>query len=67
MRTVSEQQTPELDLNEILKVRREKLKELQEQGCDPFRQVKYDRDHMAAQVKEDLNRWKAKRCQWQDG
>lgn len=34
MRTVSEQQTPELDLNEILKVRREKLKELQEQGCD---------------------------------
>lgn len=54
MRTVSEQQTPELDLNEILKVRREKLKELQEQGCDPFRQVKYDRDHMAAQVKEDF-------------
>ena len=51
---MSENQTPEQDLNEILKVRREKLKELQENGCDPFQQVKFDRDHMAAQVKENF-------------
>lgn len=54
MRAVSEQQTPELDLNEILKVRREKLKELQDQGCDPFQQVKYDWDHKAEQIKEEF-------------
>ncbi len=51
---MSENQTPEQDLNEILKVRREKLKELQESGCDPFQQVKFDRDHMAAKVKENF-------------
>lgn len=33
-----------LDLNEILKVRRQKLVELQEKGSDPFNIVKYDVD-----------------------
>ena len=29
-------QEPEVDLNELMKIRREKLKELQEQGKDPY-------------------------------
>ena len=33
---------PQQDLNEILKVRREKLKTLQESGKDPFEITKYD-------------------------
>ncbi len=36
------QQNEEQDLNEILKVRRAKLKELQEKDNDPFKIVKYD-------------------------
>lgn len=47
-------QATELDLNEILRVRREKLSELQENGNDPFCEVKYDRTHFAAQIKNDF-------------
>ena len=42
----------EQDLNQILKVRREKLANLQEAGKDPFRHVKYDVTHHSADVKE---------------
>ena len=36
-------QEQELDLNQLMKIRREKLAELQEQGKDPFEITKYDR------------------------
>ena len=36
------QKNQQQDLNQILKVRREKLAALQEAGKDPFRHVKYD-------------------------
>ena len=36
------QKNQQQDLNQILKVRREKLAALQEVGKDPFRHVKYD-------------------------
>ena len=42
----------EQDLNQILKVRREKLANLQEAGKDPFRHVKYDVTHHSTDVKE---------------
>ncbi|MBE7035283.1 MAG: lysine--tRNA ligase [Ruminococcaceae bacterium] len=45
-----QQQTKETDLNEILQVRRDKLKELQDAGKDPFVQVKFDRTHSAKDV-----------------
>ena len=54
---MSEQETkntaPELELNEILKVRREKLKELQDGGMDPFEITKFDRTHTSAQIKDN--------------
>ena len=33
------------DVNQLLKVRREKLQELQQNGKDPFRITKYDVTH----------------------
>lgn len=35
------QSTQEQDINQLLKVRRDKLKELQESGRDPFQITKY--------------------------
>ena len=44
----------ELDLNEILRVRREKLKELQDNGMDPFEITKYDKTHNTVEIKDDF-------------
>ena len=41
---------PAQDLNEILRVRREKLASLQAEGRDPFEITKFDRTHSAADV-----------------
>ncbi len=46
-------QTEELDLNEILRVRREKLSALKEQGKNPYEIVKYDRTAYSQDVKEN--------------
>ncbi len=43
----------EENLNELLKVRRDKLKELQSEGRDPFEITKFDRTHTSAQITED--------------
>ncbi len=50
-----QQQAHETDLNEILQVRRDKLKDLQESGRDPFREVKFDRTHTTQEVKENYD------------
>lgn len=42
------------DLNQLLKVRREKLKELQESGKDPFRITKYDVTHHSQEIKDQF-------------
>ncbi len=42
----------EQDLNQLLKIRREKLAELQEAGKDPFRITKYDVTHHSREIKE---------------
>ena len=40
------------DINQLLKVRREKLKDLQEAGKDPFVITKYDQTHHSADVRD---------------
>ncbi len=52
---MSEEQnnTPELELSEILKVRRDKLSELQQNGMDPFKITKFDRTHTSSQLKDN--------------
>ena len=42
----------EQDLNQLLKVRREKLSQLQEEGRDPFQITKYDVTHHSMEVKK---------------
>ena len=41
------------ELNQILKVRREKLAELQSSGNDPFEITKYDQTHHSLEIKEN--------------
>lgn len=43
----------EPDINQLMKVRREKLKELQDSGNDPFQITTYDVTHHAKEIKEN--------------
>lgn len=50
----------ELNLNEILRVRREKLAELQAAGKDPFVITKYDATHHSMEIKNDFDNMEGK-------
>ena len=50
----------ELDLNEILRIRREKLKNLIESGKNPFEKVKYDRTAMSKTIKDNYEEYENK-------
>jgi lysyl-tRNA synthetase class 2 len=45
----------EQDINQLLKVRREKLQELQEAGNDPFEITKYDQTHHSQEIKDKFD------------
>jgi lysyl-tRNA synthetase, class II len=47
------QKQQEPDLNQLLKVRREKLAQLQADGKDPFQVMKYDATHHSMDIKND--------------
>ena len=49
-----------VNVNELIRVRREKLSELQESGNDPFEITKYDQTHHSAQIKNDLASFEGK-------
>ena len=44
----------EQDINQLLKVRREKLADLQERGKDPFQITKFDVTHHSQEIKDDF-------------
>ena len=50
----------ELDLNQLMLVRREKLQELQANGKDPFEITKYDRTNTAGEIKENYDEFEGK-------
>ena len=52
---MAEQKKQEQDLNQLLKVRREKLADLQANGKDPFKIVKYDVTHHSQEVKDKFD------------
>lgn len=54
-----QEQTQE-DLNHLLKVRREKLVQLQEEGKDPFKITKYDVTAHSMDVKEHFSEWEGR-------
>ena len=53
-------QQQEPDLNQLLKVRREKLAELQENGKDPFVITKYDQNAHSADIRENYAEFEGK-------
>ena len=48
-----QQQAQQVDLNQLRKVRREKLANLQEAGSDPFLITTYKQTHHSSQIKDD--------------
>lgn len=48
------------DINQLLKVRREKLQDLQENGKDPFVITKYDVTHHSMEIKDDFEQFEGK-------
>ena len=55
-----QKQGKEEDLNHLLKVRREKLAELQQAGKDPFQVTKYDVNVHSSEIKEKYEEWEGK-------
>ena len=53
------EQTQE-ELNELLRIRREKLAELQQAGADPFEQVRFARTHFTTDIKEHFEEMEGK-------
>lgn len=49
---MAEQKKQEQDLNQLLKVRRDKLADLQANGKDPFKIVKFDVTHHSQEIKD---------------
>ena len=50
---MNEEQNEELELNRLMQVRKDKLKELQDAGKDPFEITKYDRTEFSKQIKDN--------------
>ena len=46
----------ELDINHLMQIRRDKLKELQEEGKDPFEITKFNRTNTAGEIKANLQK-----------
>ena len=53
-------QEQELDMNHLMQIRREKLKELQEQGKDPYQITKFNRTNTAGEIKANYEKFEQK-------
>ena len=51
MQENKQNQEVELDENHLIQIRKDKLKELQEQGKDPFEITKFNRTNTAGEIK----------------
>lgn len=54
------QAAPQQDVNELIRVRREKLAQLQADGKDPFRITRFDVTHHSAEIKDDFEELEGK-------
>ena len=50
----------EIDMNQLMKVRREKLDKLREEGKDPFEITKFNRTHTSKQIKDNYEELEGK-------
>ena len=53
----------EQDLSELLQIRRDKLKTLQDEGRDPFQQTRFQRSAWSAEIKADFDAFNEKTVQ----
>ena len=53
-------QTEELDMNHLMQIRRDKLKELQEQGKNPYEITKFNRTNTAGEIKANYEKFEQK-------
>ena len=53
-------QEQELDMNHLMQIRRDKLKELQEAGKDPFEITKFNRTNTAGEIKTNYEKFEQK-------
>ena len=56
----NETAAPEQELSELLQIRRDKLKALQEEGRDPFTQTRFVRSAYSAEIKENFEAFDGK-------
>ena len=54
------EQTEELDINHLMQIRRDKLKELQDAGKDPFEITKFNRTNTAGEIKSNYDKFEQK-------
>ena len=57
---VNIQENEEQDYNEVVRIRRAKLKDLVESGQDPFQKVRFDFDTYSTQIKDDFENYENK-------
>ena len=50
----------QLDENHLISIRKEKLRELQSQGKDPFKVTKYNRTHLSQEIKDNYEELEGK-------
>ena len=55
-----EEQNEELELNRLMQIRKDKLKEMQENGKNPFEITKYDRTEWSKQIKDNYENYEQK-------
>ena len=53
-------QDQELDMNQLMKVRREKLEKLQKEGKNPFEITKFERTHTSKKIKDNFEELEGK-------
>lgn len=56
----SKNEEQELDLNHLMKIRKEKLDELKKEGKDPFEITKFNRTNTAGEIKANYEKFEQK-------
>lgn len=56
----NQNETEELDINHLMQIRRDKLKDLQEEGKDPYEITKFNRTNTAGEIKSNYDKFEQK-------
>ena len=56
----NQNQEPEVDMNQLMQIRRDKLTKLKEEGKNPFEITKFNRTHTSKQIVENYNELEGK-------